>query len=229
MDANEIVTFLKSDEGKATLDTVASGLGLMPAEALAGLEKKNRELLAEKKGLKDKYGSLDLDSYNEYLEALKNGKTGVDVESIKKGYEKELNAWKNKATENEKLITEQKNKTRNLLLDNTLERVLNENRVASVHRGLLATALRASAEFQDDDTILIKSTDGLSLPVKEYAKNFFQSETGKIYVEAAPNAGGNAKGSGSATGKPTMTRVQWDSTPLASRPALIKSGVEIKD
>lgn len=216
MDLEKILAFLQSEEGKQHVGTLSSTLGLVGKDSITGLETKKNQLLGEKKALQtklelfEKYG-LTVDKIQDYtntideLEALKNaankGKddsNNVDLDVLKKRHARELKALEDKlvsATENGGKLEAELNK---LIINSEISKAFDTYNVAVKHRPILNLAWSASAEVEKGEdgsrAILMKNSDGQTLKIDDFFKEWSASETSKLYVQAPNNTGGGAKG-----------------------------------
>jgi DNA repair exonuclease SbcCD ATPase subunit len=191
MDFSEFKAFATdNDEAKTYIQSLID-------DATGGLKAKNEELLGKNKKIKEDRDSLrsevsELSNANEELEELKVQKTSDVQEALekqKKKFDKEI----------ERLTGDlegSKGQISKLLIDNGLNDALLKANIAKEHLPAVTALLRTGNNIEI-------STDEGDSPVAvvgdkqlgEFVSEWSQSDLGKLYVAAADNSGGGAKGS----------------------------------
>lgn len=133
---------------------------------------KLQERIAELESGGKKPGKADL-SFNEKLEL---GKLKKQVEDL----QKDTGAWKSK------YINEIKNRK--------LDEILDENKVDPAFKKVLRSDLSTATQIVEEngEVSLIVNTDKGDVAVSDYAKEYFQSEEGKVFIAKPQNIGGGA-------------------------------------
>lgn len=190
-------------------------------EATSGLIAKRDELLAEVKKLRK-----NQEIKPEQLEAL----------------EAELDSYKTKATEAEKLAKAtaqeadrvkklyeaESGYTNNLLVENGLNEALVKEGVAKQFLPAVKSMLKSqvTVKIEGNERKAVIGEKALS----EYVSEWSKGEEGKHFIAAPANSGGGSNGGGNANGAgKTMPRSQFDGISSAEKGAFLKDGGKIID
>jgi seryl-tRNA synthetase len=201
------------------------------AKATAGLKAKNDELLGKLKAQKDELSALksqfdEIQAAREAAEAEKAEKEG-DIaklrEQMEARHKKEL----------EKLaasLEAEKGVNHKLLVENGLSAALTKAGVKPEYMDAAKALLQTQSkiELSDFDGQRAAVVDGK--PLAEFVTGWAQGDTGKHFVAAPANSGGNAQGALGADGSgKTITRTAFDGLGHAERAAKVKDGFKVVD
>ena len=201
MTKEELVAFSKTDEGKAVFGDVAKELGFGDT---TGLVNKNRELLGEIKGFKDKFTTIE-QQYKPF--------EGLNPDEVKAALEKMKNPDKDPRLENLSLELKQikgqldteraeKEKANKILEDREKgEKIRSALKGAGVDEAYFEVLTK-----QFGDTVILKRDDkgnasivvdnGTSvLDFADFAKEWAKSDGGKPFMPRPINTGAGARGS----------------------------------
>lgn len=226
IDTKELKEFFQADENKAILQEIAKEHGFEAPDDIQGLKSKNAELIGKMKKLsdrakelEDKISGIDFEEYEELK--VKKDKSNPD--------DKTLRELKKLQSDLEK---ERGEKTRltgdfhRLLKEQALSRAFKESNIDPIHESLLQSAFLGKARIDDDLQVIIDD-GGLGLPIKDFFKQWSESETGKVYVAKPINAGTQ---SGPFSGKGSkISRADFESMSPESRQQAVKDGMKIID
>lgn len=197
----EILEGLKDADNLAA---VKDQFGFKTEEDVAGLLENQQKLKKEKLKLKaklDQYGDLDpedVSALNERIAELESGKKSdlsfkerMELDKLKKQVEennKQGDFWKNKYVQAER--------------DRAIDKILDENKVNPAFKKVLRSDLSTATKIieEDGEISLIISTEKGDKPISDYAKEYFATDEGMVFLEKPINVGGGAA-KASATGK----------------------------
>lgn len=206
---------MNDEETKTAVET-------MIADAISGLDKKNKDLLAELKEAK-KGKTIDpaeVERLETQIEKL-NG----DLTAAQKAASDAAKAA-DKAT---KALETESGFTKTLLIKNGLTETLVKNGVKDEDflDALVTKFSQGAAIVAEGDTRKAMLGDKeLSVVVTEY----LGTDAGKKFVSAPNNSGGGAEGGkGGASGGKTMIRTQFDALGQAERATFAKEGGKVVD
>ncbi|RTL05716.1 hypothetical protein EKK58_07435 [Candidatus Dependentiae bacterium] len=189
MTKEQVLEFLKSEDGKAVLEELTE-------EAVSGLKTKNAELLTKNKKLKEDKEAAEAKNteLEDELETAKNSKSKENVTDIEKRIEKKFEKQLKDATDKNDAYSKQIN---TLVVENGLTEALAKNNIAKQHIPAVKALIKSNAkiEISSDGDETSATIEGKA--INDYVKEWSLGDTGKHYVAAPDNAGGGSKGSNS--------------------------------
>jgi hypothetical protein len=227
---DEFKEFIKVEQNAELFKEIVKGLGYESPEEINGLLKKNQELILKQKKLREENDTIkktldeiDMDEYLDLKEKVKTSGTATDemtklqrdLKMINEDLEKEKSGRANAELFLNRTLTE-----------NALIEALDSNGFDTRHRDILKSAFqgRAKVEIEDNSrNVVIDTGDGLSLPAKDFFKQFAQTETGKTYLRQPDNKGTGSGGFQGAGGAKTMNREQFNLLPAHEQREAAKS------
>lgn len=197
---------------------------------VAGLKRKNQELIARSKAAKDEGGGK-VAELEDAIEDLKTNLAKVqrDADRAVKKAEADAKAAQDLAAVKSGALSK-------LIRDDGLTNALV---AVGVKKELLPAAtayLRERVQVDEEKGeafAMVKGADGKESrkALAEFAKDWAQGDEGKHYVSVPPSSGGGSQGpgSGQAPGAKSMTRAAFDGLPPAQKVTLSKEGVTLTD
>ena len=201
------------------------------AKATAGLKAKNDELLGKLKAQKDELSALksqfdEIQAARESAEAEKAEKEG-DIaklrEQMEARHKKEL----------EKLaasLDAEKGVNHKLLVENGLSAALTKAGVKPEYMDAAKALLQTQSKIELSDIDGQRAAIVEGKPLAEFVTGWAQGDTGKHFVAAPANSGGNAQGALGADGSgKTMSRKEFEGLPPARQSALSQEGITLSE
>lgn len=200
---------------------------------VAGLKKKNNELIAKAKAARDGDGGKvaelqdKIDELSEQIAAAKR-----DGDKAVKALTKERDELKTLADGEKTAVTK-------LLLDNGLTEALTK---AGVKKELLPAAraylkeqgvlsIKSEGDVRKAVAKLAKDGKEAEVSLDDYVVHFATTDEGKAFIPAGSNSGGGAGGSGGSGGggNKTMSRAQFAALDAPAKTEFAKSGGKLTD
>lgn len=204
-------------------DLIAAALSEANEEhelSIAGLKKKNGELLAKLKDA-NKDGNGDPAEVSRLENELEVAQKQL------KDTTKELNKTKGSLEETTKSLDTERGVSTDLLVDGGLTEALTKAKVAPDFMPAVKALLRpkAAIKVEGEDRKVFVGDKSLG----DYIIEWSQGDEGKHYVSADINGGGGAGGNKVAGSGKTMTRAAFEAVPVDKRGAVLSSGVTLTD
>lgn len=210
----------QADVDKAIKEALAAAKAEWEGEKeteLAGLKKKNQELLNKVRAAGD-ISPEDLAK----VEAERDKAQGDLAEANKQL--KALTAERDKAV---KALETEQTAARTYAMDAEISGAIAAGNVLPALVPAFKAFLRETAKAD-----LVDGKYAVTIgekPAGEYIKAFLDSEDGKAYRQAAANGGGGAPGGGGTGGGKTVTRAVWDTMSHPERATFAKDGGKVVD
>lgn len=203
--------YAKGDDGSYYLDIEDIKPHPSTKPLATTLEKYKRDLKQLQDSIK-KFEGIDVEKYNELLEAEESGKSkkeGGDNQAASDKLKERLTAqFQTELGKKDELLTKKESAIRKLVLDNALSAAIEKAQVKPEYRTAVKAMMRErqlDVSEDGDDYIGVFKTDLGDVPIAEYVNTWSQSDEAAHYLPAdrksgsgAP-AGGNRGGGGSVT------------------------------
>jgi regulator of replication initiation timing len=236
MTIDELKEFLKDPKNADAFKELVKAIGYETPEEINGLLKKNQELIAKQKKLREEneiikktLDEIDMDEYVELKKKVESsGKASDELTKLQRDLKKvseDLEKERKGRSESESFL----NRT---LTENALIEALDANGFDSKHKELLKSAFLGKARIEIEENnrnVVLENGDGLGLPAKEFFKKFAESETGKVYLRQPESKGAGASGFSGAGGAKIMKRDQYEKLDPLEKSALIKDGYKLTE
>lgn len=191
----------KEEDIKAVQDEIDAEIETAKESEVAGLKKKNLELLKKNKELSGEEGNK-VSELEEKLEKLVEENTKLS-KAVKTADEKRAQAEK----ERDEKVSASESAISQLLIDGGLSSSL-AGKVKPAHMGAVKMLLAKNFIVEADETnnrkavALIKDADGKEqkVGVDDFLKNWFATDVGKEFMLVPGGTGGGAPGSGGGSG-----------------------------
>jgi prefoldin subunit 5 len=157
-------------------------------EAVAGLKRKNEELLGKIKDLKAKVPDVDVEKLKADAAELRKMREAADKE--KGEYKKLYESLQKKYTKLETDLEHVRKSKVELRRDIALDKVLRQHKVIPETADILAAALAPKISEVEGEFV----AEGK--PLEDYVKDFVSSDVGKRFIEHGDSGGGATGGSG---------------------------------
>lgn len=202
MEKEQILEYLKSDEGKEVMSDIKSEFKLADDDSILGLKNKNRELLGklkEEKTAKEKYEKLldgvDEDVLINTIDKVKSGKVVNEDDNAKAL--RELNLYKQEAEKYKNDYISIKKKAEKGLIQSTLQKAFVKHNIDSAHYDILSEALINKLKIEENEgkENIIFDDGEYGKPFDEYMDEFVKTK-GEYYVKKPVNSGANSKNLG---------------------------------
>ena len=234
MDINDFQEFLKDEGNKKVFADAAKTLGFESQDEVQGLKAKNYELLGNNKKLKEqmsdiqkKLDSIDIDSYNDYVNKIsQSGKPDDEIAKLKRDLQTAIKQNEEYKSKHSALETELNSST----INSTLSSVFDEIGIDPKHKALLLEAYRGKAKTETTDsgrTVVIDTGDSLGLPANEYFKKFAESENGKLYLKQPENTGANSSRFTGTANTQKITQTDFNNLQPKEQSEFMKKGGSI--